>query len=138
MKGLMSKIKNPKIRIKALIGSVFSTVILVGMTFYYVGPVKADQFDQQIQALQNQSDAAQAQSNALASVASSYQDAVNKLQQQIDGLQQSIVDNQNQSDQLQKQIDAEQIQLEQEKKILGDAIKQMYLDGQVSTLELLA
>jgi len=103
-----------------------------------INNVRADQFDQQIQALQNQNAGNQAISDQLAAQASNYQDAVNKLQDEINGLQAQIDANQQKSQQLQQQIDQAQAQLDQQKKILGEDIKAMYLDGQTSTLEILA
>lgn len=134
----MLKQKRSKVRLKPLVGAVLSCVVLVGAAYYYAGPAKADQFDEQIRALQSQNADNRAASNQLAATANSYQDTINKLQDQINSLQQAIVDNQNKSDQLQKQIDAEELELIKEKKILGEDIKAMYLEGQVSTLEILA
>src|SRR5581483_11103203 len=120
-----------------LLFALVTTLILTGGIFYSV-VVRADQFDAQIQALNDQNAGLQGQSNQLGAQAASYQDQVNKLQDQIDSLQQAIVTNQNKSDDLQKKIDAEEAELVKVKKVLGEDIKQMYLDGQVSTLELLA
>lgn len=134
----MLKQKNQKIKIKPLFSALLVAAVLVGGVFYYVGRARADQFDEQIKALQQQNAANKAQADQLGAQAASYQDQVNKLQEQINSLQNTIVDNQNKSDQLQKRIDAEQAELVKQKKILGEDIKQMYLDGQVTTLELLA
>jgi peptidoglycan hydrolase CwlO-like protein/surface antigen len=92
----------------------------------------------QINNLNSQNLSAQQSVNALLSQAHSYQDAVNALQAQIDGLQQQIVTNQIENDKMQVQIQAAQVQLDQEKKTLGENIKSMYIDGQVTTLEILA
>lgn len=134
----MLKQKNRKLKLKPLVGALLSAAVLIGGVFYYVGPARADSFDDQIRALEKKNAKSQVQSNQLGADASSYQDAVNKLQQEIDSLQRSIVDNQQKSDNLQKQIDKQQRELERQKAFLGEDIKQMYLDGQVSTLELLA
>ena len=93
---------------------------------------------QQINSLNTQNGQAQSSLNSLLGQASSYQDAINRLEDQINGLQQQIVANQQQSDSLQAQITQAQAQLDQEKKTLGENIKQMYLQGKVSTLEMLA
>jgi surface antigen len=111
------------------------SLLLVGGT---VGLVHADRFDDQINQLQQQNAANQSASDQLAAQASSYQDAINKLDQQISSLQQSIIDNQIKSDELQKQIVQAQADLDHEKVVLGENIKTMYLEGQVSTLEILA
>ena len=123
-------------RAQVAIATILSFTV-VGATIYG-GFVRADQFDAQIQQLQQQNASNQVASNDLAAQASSYQDAIDKLQLQINGLQQSIVDNQLASDKLQQQIDQAQADLVQQKQVLGENIKAMYLEGQISTLEILA
>lgn len=115
-----------------LIGAVMIGAAFVG------GAVRADQYDQQIAALQAQNDTDQAHSNSLAAVASSYQQAIDVLSNQINGLQNSIVNTQSQIDSLQKQINQAEAQLKQEKIVLGDNIRTMYLEGDTTTLEVLA
>jgi len=115
-----------------VVGTVFSASIFVG------GYVHADQFDAQIQALQQDNAAKRQASNQLAAQASSYQDAVDRLSTQINSIRQTILDYQHQSDDIQKQIEADQIELDHQKSVLGQNIKAMYLEGQVSTLEILA
>jgi surface antigen len=115
-----------------LIGSLLAGATLIG------GTVKADQFDQQINQLQQQNAGLQVQSDNLAATASSYQQAVDQLQAIINGLQNNIVNTQNQIDALQKQIEEAQIELDQQKQVLGQNIKTMYLEGDISTLEILA
>ena len=135
---LKQKLKKYNIvHIKSLAAVIVAVVVLSGVTLYG-GLVRADQFDAQIQALQDQNAANKQAANQLAAQASSYQDAVNKLEQQINDLQQAIVANQNASDALQQKIDAEQVELEHQQLILGEDIKTIYLEGQISTLEILA
>jgi len=114
------------------------TVCLVLLLATVINNVKADQFDEQIRQLQNQNDASQAVSNQLAAQANSYQDAINKLQAQIDALQAAIAANQQKSEELKQQIIQAQAELDHEKKVLGENIKAMYLEGKTSTLEMLA
>jgi peptidoglycan DL-endopeptidase CwlO len=115
-----------------VIGTLLATATIVG------GTVKADQFDAQINALNQQNAAAQAQSSSLAATAASYQAAIDQLSVQISGLQSLISQTQAKIDDLNNQIAQAQAQLAQEKKILGENIKTMYLEGDVSTLEILA
>ena len=125
------------VRLKFLLLTLVIGTVLAGGTLIG-GTVKADQFDAQIQALQQQNAGAQAQADALAATASTYQQAVDALNSQISSLQQNIVNTQNQIDALQQQIDAAQIELDHQKAILGENIKTMYLEGNISTLEILA
>lgn len=115
-----------------VVGAVFSANVFVGAV------VRADQFDEQIRSLQQDNAAKRQASNQLAAQASSYQDEVDRLSTQINSIRQTILDYQHQSDDLQKQIEADQIELDHQKKVLGENIKTMYLEGQISTLEILA
>jgi len=125
------------VRIKFLVITLLIGTILAGGTLIG-GTVKADQFDQQIQALQKENAGLQVQSDSLAATASSYQQAVDALAAQINSLQQNIVNTQNQIDELQRQIDKAEKELAHEKMVLGENIRTMYLEGDISTLEILA
>ncbi len=127
---------NTKINIRQALPALLIGAILVSVT--YTSLVRADQFDEQIKALQDQNSVNKQTANQLAAQASSYQDAIDKLQIQIDALQQAIVTNQQKSDELQKQINKAQAELDHDKQVLGDSIKTMYLEGQISTIEILA
>jgi peptidoglycan hydrolase CwlO-like protein len=132
------KMKKPtKIaQVRSLIGIVSICTVLILATV--INSVKADQFDDQIKSLQSQNNDNQAQSNQLAAQANSYADAINKLQVQIDALQAAIAANQQKSDEVKQQIIDAQAELDQQKKVLGENIKAMYLEGKTSTLEMLA
>jgi peptidoglycan hydrolase CwlO-like protein len=118
-------------------GILVSVVVFVLATF--VAPnVRADQFDDQIAALQQQNAAVRGTLGDLRLQAASYQDAIGKLQQQIDALQAQIDANIAQQKALQAQIDANQLELDRQRHVLGEDIKSMYVDGQPSTIEMLA
>ncbi len=127
-------------RVRSALGTLVLIVALVGATTYsaFTGLAVADSFDQQIQQLQAQNGSASADAAQEGAQAASYQDQVDQLDAQINGLQQSIVTTQQKSDDLQQQINDNQAKLDHEKQVLGENIKQMYLEGQVSTLEILA
>lgn len=133
---LKQKIKN-SVRIRHFLGTLVVGVTL-SASIFVGGYVRADQFDEQIQALQQDNAAKRQASNQLAAQASSYQDAVDRLSTQINSIRQAILDYQHQSDDIQKQIEADQIELDHQKRVLGENIKTMYLEGQISTLEILA
>lgn len=115
-----------------LIGTLLACATVIG------GTVKADQFDQQINSLEQQNAGLQSQSDSLAATAASYQQAVDQLQSIINSLQENIVNTQSKIDDLEQQIKQAQIELDQEKQVLGQNIKTMYLEGDISTLEILA
>ncbi len=124
-------------RLQRLLGAALLCLTLTGGTFYG-GLSRADQFDEQIQALQQQNASNRAASNQLASQASSYQDAIDKMQAQINSLQAAINDNQAKIAELQDEINAAQVKLDQQKAILAGNIRTLYLEGQTTTLEMLA
>ncbi len=117
------------------------TVLLV-MIFAFsfaVSPlVRADKFDDQINALKDENNKKQAQVGSLQIEAGTYQATIAKLQAQIDGLQAQIVANQDKNEKLKIDIATAQEELDKQKKLLGENIKAMYLEGQISTLEMLA
>lgn len=131
---LKQKVKNLNNNLK--IASILClSLVLICAT---AGLVRADQFDEQIRALQQQNETNQAAANDLANQASSYQDAINKLEQQINALQQSIVDTQLKSQEIERQIVKAQAELDQQKNVLSESIASMYVEGQISPLEILA
>ncbi len=132
---LKQKVQNLS-KYKKLPGVLLLSLLISGSAF--IGMAKADQFDEQINANNQQIAANQIAANQWQAQAANYQDAVNRLQGQIDGIRSAILDYQHQSDALQRQIDADQQQLVEQKAILGENIKAMYLEGDISTLELLA
>jgi surface antigen len=100
--------------------------------------VQADRFQDQIDALAAQNDQKNGAKNQLGAEAASLTDAINKLQAQIDALQAKINDNKTKVAQLNKQIKEAEEELATQKKLLGEIIKQMYLTGDISTVEMLA
>ncbi len=100
--------------------------------------VQADQYQEQIN--QIQADTAQKQQNVaqLKIQADSYQGEVDRLQGEINVVRSQIAANEAKRDDLQKQIDAAQAELEKQKKLLGENIKAVYIQGDISTLEMLA
>lgn len=118
-----------------ILAAVLTSLALVGVTTNYV---RADSISDQINNLQAQNSQNQATVNNLSVQASSYEDAINKLDEQISTMQQQIVTNENKQADIQNQINQAQVELDHEKHVLGENIKAMYLEGNVSTLEILA
>lgn len=139
MKVLMQKQKmKNKLSFKL---SRLSLLIIAGVLLGFTvtgAKVVADQFDDKINQLQSQNDQKQNSVDQLQAQATSYQDIINKLQQRINTLQSAIDTNQQKQAKLQEQIIEAQKQLDQEKQVLGDSIRALYVQGQVSTIEMLA
>lgn len=109
---------------------VFATVV--------VPNVQADQFQEQINALEHQNAQAQDSLHGLEAQASSYQDAINRLQAQIIGLQGTINANLQEQAKLHAQIEDGKKELARQKTLLAEDIKTMYVDGEPTTIEVLA
>lgn len=123
-------------RLTALLLSAM--MFLVGGGLAMPSMANADTFDAQINALNQQNSQNRASVQQLGAQAANYQDAINKLQAQIDNLQAEINHAQAQVTQIQTEIAQKEIELKQQKKLLGEDIRQMYVEGQISTLEMLA
>lgn len=100
--------------------------------------VSADRFQDQINQLSAENSNKRQSVNQLGAEANSYQDAINKLQQQINSLQAQIVANEKRVNDLQDQIKQAEDELARQKKLLGENIRAMYVESDVSTLEMLA
>jgi surface antigen/peptidoglycan hydrolase CwlO-like protein len=121
--------------------SAFRALLVVAAIGVVVGGASiahADKYDDQINALSSQNAAASGVLNGLESQAGSYQAVIGQLQTQINAVQSQIATNQAQQASLQQQITADQQQIDQQKASLGDDIKSMYIDGQMTTIEELA
>jgi peptidoglycan DL-endopeptidase CwlO len=131
------KMKSKKVSLKLAVPLLALTAILTAG--FIVAPiVRADRFDAQIQALNNDTAVKSQNRTQLGAQAASISDVINSLQAQINDLQAKINDNQAKNAELQKQIAAAEEELAKQKKLLGENIRAMYLEGQITTLEMLA
>ncbi len=141
---MMSLTHKVKQKMKKQEISLFKSVLALGMTMIVAGVlivsplVRADSFDDQIRAINNDTAAKNQVKTQLGTEAASLQDVINKLQAEINALQVQINENQAKSADLQKQIVAAEEELAKQKKLLGENIRAMYLEGQITTLEMLA
>lgn len=92
----------------------------------------------QINNLNSVNSANQAKLSTLAGQAASYQDTINQLQSRIAALEGQITKNQAEQASLQQQIVAKQHEIDKERAVLGDVLRSMYVDGQMTTIEMLA
>lgn len=100
--------------------------------------VGANSYQDQIRQLERQNQANREAVNHLRSIAVSYQDAISKLRTQISELSTQIANNEAQQADVQRQIEEAQAELDRQKNVLGKNIRAMYLEGQISTVEMLA
>lgn len=132
-----TKQKNSSLKkVSAVTTLAIATVLAVG--FAVVPRVTADTYDEQIKALQQENSTKLDAVSQLQSQASSYQDAINKLQGQINELQGQINANVAKQTEIQNSITANQAELDKQRGILGENIRVMYVEGQITTIEMLA
>lgn len=121
---------------KARTASLFAIVLVLLGTSAIV--VHADQFDDQINQLQQQNSDTQSNVNNLQIQADGYQGQINMLQQQVATLQAQISANEAEQASLSSQITAAQQEIATKKAQLAGDIKAMYIKGELSGIEELA
>jgi len=142
----ISKIKTmKKLNRKSGLVQRFKTApVLMSIALLIVGSgtsmaiVHAESIQQQINDLNAQNSQTQNAVDSLQLQAKSYQDAISKLQVQISDIRNAIAASKAKQAQLQAQIVADQQKLAQEKQILGEDLKAMYVGGKMTTVEMLA
>lgn len=115
-----------------------AAVVALCLVLVIIPVVHADTIQQQIDNVNAQSTQAQQSLSGLQVQASNYQDSINQLQTQINTIQQQISANEAQQAQIQAQITADQAQIAQQKQLLSQDIETMYVNGQMTTVEMLA
>lgn len=115
----------------AVLAGISTPVALMNRAF-------ADEYDDQISALQRQKAAYDAQANALNAQAATLQEALDQITQQKAAIIAQISLSQQQYDQLQAQIDKTKKDIADNKDALGQVIADMYVDDSVTPLEMLA
>lgn len=118
---------------------MFVAAIAMVVFGFVVAPlVRADQFDEQIKQLEAANNANRQNVNQLQVLANSYQEEINRLQAQIDAVRAQIRENEAKRDDLQRQITAAEAELARKKALLAESMKAVYVQGQISTFEMLA
>ena len=120
---------------------VISAVLFLGGSFAHISfenKVSADSLQDQIDALNADNATNRGILSGLVAQATSYQDAIQHLQAQISQLQAEIDVNQAKQTSLKAEIEAKQAELDKQRAILGEDLKAMYVNGQLSTVEMLA
>lgn len=128
-------------RLKKPVLAFYTLVLVFGATVPIVRAATCNSTSDcqsQINSLNSQNSANQQALGSLQDQASSYQDAISQLQSQISGLESQIAANQAQQVSLQQQITDDENKIAHERQVLGEDIKTMYVDGQMSTIEELA
>lgn len=117
-----------------LTAALFAASTPLGMT----GKVAADRWDDQINALRNQANQYQAQANELKARGDTLQNKLDAINAEKSALEADIAANNQKHEKLKADITANQTKLEQTQDALGDMLANLYVDGKISSLELLA
>lgn len=128
--------KSRHIRLKAF--PLLLIAALMVFSGFGLTHVMADQFDEQIKALNQDSNNKRGAVSQLGAEAASLQDVISKLQAQINATQALIDGYRAKQADLEKQIAQAEAELARQKEVLGANIQQVYYEGDMSTLEVLA
>ena len=127
----MKKITNKKkISILGL-----AAVLVVG---FVISPFANASPQSEIDQLRAENAQINSQVQSLASEAASYEDAIRQLSANIAAVQAKIDENTAQQNRLNDEIAAAEKELAKQRDLIGQNIRSMYLDGDISTLEMLA
>lgn len=118
--------------------SVFIVLIAAVFGIASFSFVQADQFQEKIDALSEQNEVKREKTSELGSQASNLNDAISKLQAEINAKQRIIDSHQAEVAKLKREIAAAEKELEKQERILGETIKTIYVEGDITTLEMLA
>ena len=133
----MVQYKNRSKKIPKLTPLIIASVVVVTAV---TGPVitRADKYEEQIKALELLKAQNEASSGALASQAQGIQGEINELSNQIASIQAQIDINTTKQEDLTKQIDSAVKRLGEQKDLLSANIRSMYIEGDISPLEMIA
>ena len=114
--------------------AAFLSMVLAGVSI----PAVRANLQEQINQLSQQNAGLQGQNSSLVNEATSLQSKIDGMQAKINALQSEINDNQAQITTLEGEIVKAEAELAKQRDLLGQNIRAMYVEGDVSTLEMLA
>ena len=114
------------------------SIISVSSAFIVIPLVRADTFQNQINALNQQNSSIQGQLGVLSGQSLNYQNQLSDLNSQINAIQNAIYTNQQKQTELNNQIIQNQAELIQQKSVLGNDVRTMYFSAQLTPEEMLA
>lgn len=117
---------------------VFAIVFAASVPMSMFQNAYADKWDEQIAVLQKQAQEYQAQANSLRAKADTLQNKLNQIVAQIAELESKIKVNNLKKQKLDEEIAANQLKLASAQDLLGEILANLYVDDNVSEVELLA
>lgn len=120
--------------------SVVAMAVLVAGSgiVQFSNSVLARDYDAEIRLKEQEANKLNAEAARLGDMATTLQSELDKLNSQISAIQSQIAESQKKRDGLQAEIAANQKKIQQNRETLGQILSDMYVDGQVSPLEMLA
>lgn len=98
----------------------------------------ARDYDAEIKALEQQAQSAQAEADRLGGMAATLEEELAKINQQIEGIRADIAKSQQRRDELVESIENNKLAIENNRKAMGRILSDIYVDDQISPLEMLA
>ena len=121
-----------------VVSVVILSVLMVGGCLYPVRNVGAESAQEEINRLIQENTNNQNAISQLQAEATSYQDAINKMQAEIADLEAKLQINTAEQNRLSAEIKRVQEELAKQRDLLGKNIREMYVEGEMSTIEMLA
>lgn len=115
-----------------------AALLVLTISCMTASPVHAGDYSAKIQQLQNQNNDNQANLNSLQTAALPLQDKIANLEATIDGLTNLISSNETQRANLTDSITSLESKIAGQRQILKDSVRKMYIEGGMSTLEIMA
>lgn len=115
-----------------------AALLAIGTPIAMFQQVAADKWDDQINGLRAQANQYQAQANELKARGDTLQNKLDSINAEKSALEANIAANQQKNAKLQADIEANTKKLEQTQDALGEMLANLYVDGKISSLELLA
>ncbi len=110
--------------------------VSIGITSHKI--IRAQTLQDKINKLQSENQRNESTVQKLRKVAVSYENAIEVLEEDIAETEKAILVSSARQAELEQQIKKAEAELEKQKDLLGENIRAMYLDGDISTLEMLA
>lgn len=120
------------------IGIITLSGLIIGGSYLNLKPAQAETAQDEISRLIQENSNNQSVLDKLKTEATSYSDAINQMQAEIADLEAKLQINFAEQSRINEEIVKNEAELAKQKNLLGKNLKAMYLDGEVSSLEMLA
>lgn len=116
----------------------FTGLITTAFLIASFSVVQADKYEEKIKALSEENSQTAAEKSELGEQADSLSDKIAKIQKEINSKEAQIAAHQKEIEKLQVEIKEAEVELEKQKSLLSETIRAIYVEGDVTTVEMLA